>query len=110
MPKLSFKGGMIVGSAGGLSNPMTSQGAHTAMKSGMLAAEAIYEKMKQGNITGIEIGEYYLNYQKSWIFDELFKYRNIRQSFNRSPAFGLFYSAMTKNNLIKPTFLHVHLL
>ena len=105
VPKLSFKGGMIVGSAGGLSNPMTSQGAHTAMKSGMLAAEAIYEKMKQGNITGIEIGEYYLNYQKSWIFDELFKYRNIRQSFNRSPAFGLFYSAMTKNNLIKPTFL-----
>ena len=97
VPKLSFPGGMIVGSGGGLTNPMTNQGVHTAMKSGILAAEALYEKNQHSNIEKMSIDDYYDKYRKSWIFKELFQYRHMREAFNRSPFYGLFYSGFTRN-------------
>lgn len=105
VPKLSFSGGMIVGSAGGLTNPMTMQGAHIAVKSGVIAAEAIADQMKTGSIVGKDIVKYYENYRKSWVYEELYRYRNIRQTFNHSPLVGLVYSAYTRNYLDRPNFL-----
>jgi electron-transferring-flavoprotein dehydrogenase len=89
VPKLSVPGGLILGSAGGLNNPLTYQGAHLAMKSGIIAAEVIFEKWGEGSR---DLNEFYLRYLNSWVFDELFKVRNMRQAFNHSWYFGIFYS------------------
>ena len=98
IPKLSFPGGMIVGASAGFTNPISYQGAHTSMKSGMIAAETLHNQMQKKNISGKILSEYYQNYLKSWIFDELYQYRNFRQAFNRSAFFGLFYSAYSVKN------------
>jgi electron-transferring-flavoprotein dehydrogenase len=50
IPKLSFPGGLLVGCSAGFLNPMKIKGAHNAMKSGMVAAETIYDHhmLKEG--------------------------------------------------------------
>ena len=89
VPKLSIPGGLVLGAAGGLTNPLTYQGAHLAMKSGIIAGEVIVENW--GKETQ-DLNEFYKRYTKSWVFDELFKSRNMRQAFNHSYCFGIWYS------------------
>ena len=89
VPKLSAPGVLLVGSAGGMSNPLTGQGAHLAMKSGIVAAETIHSTW---GTEQKDTKAYYKAYVNSWAFEELYKVRNMRQAFNNSALFGLFYS------------------
>lgn len=93
VPKLSFPGGMLVGAAGGVNNPISMQGAHNSMKSAMIAAETIHWKMQYSKLSGVDLKEYFDNYRKSWVFEELYQYRHVRQAFNKSAMFGLAYAA-----------------
>lgn len=95
VPKLSAPGVLIAGSAGGMSNPITGQGAHLAMKSGIIAAETIYSNW---GLEQKEKNAYYKAYVNSWAFEELYKVRNMRQAFNNSAFFGLFYSWLNWKN------------
>ena len=45
IPKLSFPGGLLIGDSAGFLNVAKIKGAHNAMKSGMIAAESIYEQV-----------------------------------------------------------------
>ena len=80
IPTLTFPGGFLAGCTAGFMNVPKIKGSHTAMKSGMLAAEAIMD-LRHGK-EGLSLND---RLKASWIYDELKKSRNIRPGFR----FGL---------------------
>ena len=76
VPKLHFPGGALIGCSAGFVNVPRIKGTHTAMKSGMLAAEAAYEAVTAGR-EGDDLASYETNLRSSWIADELKKVRNV---------------------------------
>lgn len=94
IPKLSFKGGLLMGDAAGFLNVPKIKGSHTAMKSGMLAAEAIFEHLKTHEDLLGEVSNYRTALEKSWLWDELYTVRNIRPSFRWGLWAALVYSAL----------------
>ena len=75
VPKLAFPGGALIGCAAGFVNVPRIKGSHTAMKSGMLAAEAIAAAIA-GGAEKTELGGYDASVRSSWIADELQKVKN----------------------------------
>ena len=75
LPKLTVPGGLLVGDDAGFLNFLKIKGSHTAMKSGMLAAEAVFEELQGGN-QYTEAASYQTLFEKSWLFDELKSSRN----------------------------------
>ncbi|MEE2997442.1 MAG: electron transfer flavoprotein-ubiquinone oxidoreductase [Pseudomonadota bacterium] len=93
VPKLTFPGGLLIGCTAGFLNVPKIKGSHTAMKSGMLAAEAVFELIIGG--TGqAEATSYENAIKKSWIWEELYRVRNIRPVFKWGLWAGLIYSAI----------------
>ncbi|XP_007436536.1 electron transfer flavoprotein-ubiquinone oxidoreductase, mitochondrial [Python bivittatus] len=84
IPKLSFPGGVLIGCSPGFMNVPKIKGTHTAMKSGMLASEAIFNQLINENLQsktiGLHVTEYEENLKKSWVWKELYGVRNIRPS------------------------------
>ncbi len=91
IPKLSFPGGALIGCAAGFLNVPKIKGSHTAMKSGMLAAETAFDSIVTGKD---DLGAYEEKIKNSWIYKELYNVRNIRPSFRFGLLFGLIYSAI----------------
>ena len=92
IPRLSFPGGLLIGCAAGFLNVAKIKGTHTAMKSGMVAAEAVFEMLGDG--AGAEAVAYGERLRQSWLWEELHRVRNIRPSFTRGLWAGLAYSAV----------------
>lgn len=93
IPRLTFPGGCLVGDAAGFLNVPKIKGTHAAMKSGMLAAEAIAHALAEGRPA--EPASYTGRFRRSWLHDELYRVRNIRPSFARWGMVGGFlYSAL----------------
>ncbi|XP_068664805.1 electron transfer flavoprotein-ubiquinone oxidoreductase, mitochondrial [Aristolochia californica] len=90
IPYPVFPGGAIIGCSAGFLNVPKIKGTHTAMKSGMLAAEAAFSALKEG--AGMET--YWTNLKKSWIWEELYKARNYRPAFEHGLFPGLAFSAL----------------
>ena len=88
IPRLDFPGGALIGDTAGFLNVPKIKGSHTAMKSGIVAAETAFARLN-GNI-GAQLRE---ALQRSWIWDELYQVRNIRPSFRLGLWGGLAYSA-----------------
>lgn len=85
VPKLTFPGGCLIGCSPGLLNVPKVKGTHNAMKSGMLAAESIFDEFTKADPSStkpIEPVDYEPNLKKSWVWDELKQIRNVRPSFN----------------------------
>lgn len=93
IPRLTFPGGAIVGAAAGFMNVAKIKGTHTAMKSGMVAAEAVYAALAEG-ADGAELTAYPEAIKRSWLWDELRQVRNVRPSFRWGLWGGLAYSAI----------------
>jgi electron-transferring-flavoprotein dehydrogenase len=93
IPKLSFPGGLLIGDSAGFLNVAKIKGTHTAMKSGMLAAEAVTEALAGDHPA--EITGYVEKLHASWVWEELSKVRNIRPSFAKFGRWGgLLYSGI----------------
>ena len=75
LPKLVFPGGLLVGCDAGFLNGVKIKGAHTAIKTGMLAAESIYEALKGGGERSM-LATYEEAVHTSWVYDELYRARN----------------------------------
>ncbi|XP_040188282.1 electron transfer flavoprotein-ubiquinone oxidoreductase, mitochondrial [Rana temporaria] len=92
LPKLTFPGGVLIGCSPGFMNVPKIKGTHTAMKSGMLAAESIFKHLTDENLQsgtqGLSAPDYEENLRKSWIWKELYSVRNIRPSCHT--VFGLY--------------------
>ncbi|MDF2866887.1 MAG: Electron transfer flavoprotein-ubiquinone oxidoreductase [Gammaproteobacteria bacterium] len=91
LPKLSFPGGLLVGDSAGFLNVPKIKGIHTAMKSGMLAAETIAETLATGQA---ELMLYQQKLELSWLWQELKQVRNIRPAFRWGLGLGLAYAAL----------------
>ena len=76
LPKLAFPGGMLVGCGAGFLNGVKIKGAHTAMKTGMQAAESIHKALAAGDEGQSELGDYETNVRESWVWKELHRARN----------------------------------
>ncbi|MDP6388498.1 MAG: electron transfer flavoprotein-ubiquinone oxidoreductase [Alphaproteobacteria bacterium] len=80
LPKPVFPGGVLVGCEAGTLNAPKIKGTHTAMKSGMLAAEAAFAALGEDR-GGDELTEYIDAFDNSWVHRELHAARNFRPSF-----------------------------
>ncbi|NHN88761.1 electron transfer flavoprotein-ubiquinone oxidoreductase [Acetobacter conturbans] len=80
IPRLTFPGGALLGDSAGFLNTPKIKGTHTAMKSGMLAAEAVIDALKTDRA---EPASYTGLVRKSWLYDELKTARNVRPAFAR---------------------------
>jgi len=93
IPKLTFPGGMLIGDCAGFLNVPRIKGIHTAMKSGMLAAEACFTELLKGEQKQKEVTLYPEKLKQSWLSNELYKIRNIRPGFKAGLLPGLFNAA-----------------
>ncbi len=75
-PQMYFPGGLLVGDDAGTLNFAKIKGSHTAMKSGMVAAEVIAEALAQGEEAPAELAAFSERYQASWAYEELHAQRN----------------------------------
>jgi len=76
LPKMNFPGGLLIGCDAGTLNSVKIKGNHTAMKSGMLAAEAVVEALGQGEAAPADLASYATRVEASWMYDELYTTRN----------------------------------
>ncbi len=76
LPKMHFPGGLLLGCDAGTLNSVKIKGNHTAMKSGMLAAEAVVEALALGDSAPADLSSYATRFQASWLRDELYSTRN----------------------------------
>ncbi len=94
LPKLTFPGGVLIGDTAGFLNVPKIKGNHTAMKSGMIAAESIFNHLQDNESFGTEAISYAENIKNSWVYDELYAVRNIRPGFHKGLWAGLINAAI----------------
>jgi electron-transferring-flavoprotein dehydrogenase len=94
VPKSHFHGGLIIGDSAGLLNSQRLKGIHLAMKSGMLAAETIYQALLKNDFSEASFGLYASLLRRSWIETELYKVRNFHQGFEGGLFVGLFHAGL----------------
>lgn len=110
VPKLNFPGGVLVGASAGFMNVPKIKGSHTAMKTGMLAAEKMFEvinklpSLEDLEEQGVErlveepidLESYHTAFKNSWVYNELYSVRNVRPSFNSALGGygGMMYSGL----------------
>ncbi|MCE2509778.1 MAG: electron transfer flavoprotein-ubiquinone oxidoreductase [Alphaproteobacteria bacterium] len=94
LPKLAFPGGVLIGCEAGTLNMPKIKGTHTAMKSGMLAAEAAFAALSEGREGGDELNAYPENFRKTWVHDELYRARNVRPAFRWGLWLGTLYTGI----------------
>jgi electron-transferring-flavoprotein dehydrogenase len=87
LPKLVFPGGALVGCDAGTLNAARIKGSHAALKTGMLAAEAIAPALAAGR-SGDELSAYPEAFEKSWLHAELDQSRNFKQWFKKGNTVG----------------------
>ncbi|XP_049847885.1 uncharacterized protein LOC126304749 [Schistocerca gregaria] len=94
IPRLTFPGGALIGCAAGFLNVPRIKGNHTAMKSGMVAAEAVFNALSKSADEGQQLSEYPELLRNSWVHQELYRYRNVRPSFRYGILPGILYTGL----------------
>ena len=94
VPRLALDGALIAGDSGGLLNAMRLKGIHLAMKSGMVAAETLFDAFKRGDTSRFTLSSYEDRLRKSYVFEELRRVRNFHQGFEHGLWAGLFHSGL----------------
>jgi len=87
LPKLVFPGGALVGCEAGFLNAARIKGSHAAIKTGSLAAEAVFTALEQGR-SHDELTAYEQAFEQSWLHDELHQSRNFKQWFKKGRTTG----------------------
>jgi len=82
MPELVGDGFCLVGDTAGFVNMSRLKGIHLAIKSGMMAAEAIADALEKGDTSKEGLAGYVTRFESSWAKEELYKVRNFRQGFD----------------------------
>jgi electron-transferring-flavoprotein dehydrogenase len=93
-PKYYMDGCMLIGDSAGFLNTMALKGVHLAMKSGMLAAEAILQALIKENYSEASLKTYKDLVEKSWIKKELWKVRNFHQGFEKGMLAGMIHTGL----------------
>ncbi len=97
LPKMHFPGGLLVGCDAGTLNFAKIKGNHTAMKSGMLAAESIFAALQAGQ-EHTELTDFAERFKASWLYDELYRSRNFGPAMHKlGKFFGGAYNTLDQN-------------
>ncbi|WP_122764528.1 electron transfer flavoprotein-ubiquinone oxidoreductase [Pseudomonas viridiflava] len=100
LPKMVFKGGALIGCDLGTMNVAKIKGSHTAMKSGMLAADAVAERLLAESEGGDELTNYVDSFKASWLYEELFATRNFGPAMHKfGPILGAGFNWLDQNIL-----------
>jgi len=94
LPRLTFPGGLLIGDTAGFLNMPKIKGTHTAMKSGMVAADSVFEALSGAPGGAVEVTSYPEALRRSWLWEELHRVRNIKPSFHWGLPAALAYSAI----------------
>ena len=90
LPQMFMPGALLIGCDAGTLNMPKIKGSHTAMKSGMIAAETIIEHLQNNK----SLSNYKDRFDKSWVFDELYAARNVKPSFNWGLILGIIFTGI----------------
>jgi electron-transferring-flavoprotein dehydrogenase len=90
LPKLSFPGGMLTGCGAGFLNGVKIKGAHTAIKTGMQAAESVHKAFASGDQGQSELTDFDESVKASWVYKEMHQGRNFGPALHK---FGPFWGA-----------------
>jgi electron-transferring-flavoprotein dehydrogenase len=93
VPRLVFPGGALVGDTAGFLNVPKIKGTHTAMKSAIVCAEAVFDALLAEQAPAV-LEAYPDALKKSWVWEELYRVRNVRPSFHSGLWLGIAYSAL----------------
>ncbi|MBX3707386.1 MAG: electron transfer flavoprotein-ubiquinone oxidoreductase [Pseudomonadales bacterium] len=88
LPKLTMPGALLVGDDAGFLNVLKIKGSHTAMKSGMLAADTIYGALAAGDAGGSDLVGYRKAFEQSWLHQELESSRNVGPALHKLGVLG----------------------
>lgn len=100
LPKMVFEGGALIGCDLGTMNVAKIKGSHTAMKSGMLAADAVAERLFAESEGGDELTNYVDSFKASWLYEELFASRNFGPAMHKfGPILGAGFNWFDQNIL-----------
>jgi electron-transferring-flavoprotein dehydrogenase len=94
MPRPYVDGGLIIGDSASFLDSQRLKGIHMAVKSGMLAAETIFEALKAGDTSAAKLGAFQKKVEESYIKKELWLVRNFHQSFQYGLLGGLFHAGL----------------
>jgi electron-transferring-flavoprotein dehydrogenase len=94
MPRLYAHGLLLVGDCAGFLNAQRLKGVHLAVKSGLMAAETIFESLLEEDNSVTILEGYEARFQASWAREELWKVRNFRQAFQRGFFRGMAHTAL----------------
>src|SRR5260370_26726557 len=94
MPRPYVDGGLIIGDSASFLDSQRLKGIHMAMKSGMLAAETIFEALKAGDTSAAKLSAFQKKVEESYIKKELWLGRNFHQSFPYCLLGGLFHAGL----------------
>ncbi len=87
LPKLVFPGGALIGDDAGFLNASRIKGSHAAIKTGALAAEAVFEALAEGRASD-ELSAYPEKFRGSWLYAELYKARNFKPYMSKGTNLG----------------------
>ena len=90
LPKMFMPGALLIGCDAGTLNMPKIKGSHTAMKSGMIAAETIIEYLNGEK----DLSIYEEKFNKSWVYEELHSARNVKPSFNWGLIFAIIFTGI----------------
>lgn len=106
LPKMTFPGGLVIGCDAGTLNFSKIKGTHTAMKSGLLAAEELVKAIAGGRAND-EITEYTTAFEGSWLYKELKRERNFGPAMHKfGTLFGGAFNFIDQNLIPMPFTLH----
>ena len=83
LPRMHFPGGLLLGCDAGTLNSSKIKGSHTAMKSGLLGAETVFEAIRNGSDGGEDLAGFADKFENSWLYRELFSERNFSPAMHR---------------------------
>ncbi len=90
LPQMYMPGALLIGCDAGTLNMPKIKGTHTAMKSGIIAAETIVDFIEKN----IPLSNYENKFKQSWLYKELFKARNVKPSFNWGLLFAILFTGL----------------
>src|SRR5262250_2903757 len=110
MPRSYVDGGLLIGDSGSFLDSQRLKGIHLAMKSGMLAAETIFEALESGDTSSKTLSAFPKKVEQSYVKKELWQVRNFHQSFQHGMFRGFIHTAFQQitggRGLVDP--MHAH--
>jgi electron-transferring-flavoprotein dehydrogenase len=94
IPRTTTAGAIIIGDSASFLNSQRLKGIHLAMKTGMLAAETVFEALLKNDFSAAALANFETRWRGSWIKDELWKVRNYHQGFERGFWSGALHGAL----------------